>query len=268
MDNAGKHHISMSQEQRNLLLSWLFPLLLLIVWESASRAGLVRPHLVSSPSAVLAATLRLIADGTLFIHLLVSLRRAVIGWFIGASIGCSLGMAVGFSRFARFLLDRTIQMFRAIPFLALLPLVIVWFGVGETQKIFMVALAVSFPIYINTILGIRQLDPKLLELGRIQRLGDKEIVRNIILPGALPSILMGVRYSLASSWLALIISESIGADAGIGFMATDAREFLQTDVIILTVFIYAGIGVTADAAARFLERKLLSWHPAYAKKDF
>jgi sulfonate transport system permease protein len=268
MYSVGKYLLLWTREQRNLLLSWLFPVLLLITWEAASRAGLVRPHILSSPSAVLAATFRLATDGTLFIHLLVSLRRAVIGWCIGASIGCSLGMAVGFSQFARFLLDRTIQMFRAIPFLALLPLVIVWFGVGETQKIFMVALAVSFPIYINTILGIRQLDPKLLELGRIQRLGDKEIVKNIILPGALPSILMGVRYSLATSWLALIIGESVGASSGIGFMATDAREFLQTDVIILTVFIYAGIGVTADAGARFLERRLLSWHPSYAKRDY
>jgi sulfonate transport system permease protein len=130
----------------------------------------------------------------------------------------------------------------------------------------MVALAVSFPIYINTILGIRQIDPKLLELGRIQRLSNAEIVKSVILPGSLPSILMGVRYSLATSWLALIIGESIGASAGIGFMATDAREFLQTDVIILTVFIYAGIGVTADTSARFLERKFLSWHPSYAGK--
>ena len=171
--------------------------------------------------------------------------------------------SLSFSDPAEAAIDRSVQMIRAIPFLAALPLVIVWLGVGEAEKIFLVALGVTFPIYINTTLGIRQVDPKLLELGRVQGLSTLELIRRIILPGALPSILTGVRYALATAWLALVVAETIGAQSGIGFLAMDAREFLRTDVIVLTIVIYALIGVAADGIARFLERRLLAWHPNY-----
>jgi sulfonate transport system permease protein len=207
----------------------------------------------------------LIATGELPRHLSASLARAVAGFAIGGGIGFGLGVLVGFSRLAEVLLDRSIQMIRAIPFLALLPLVIVWFGVDETGKIFLVSLAVMFPIYINTVLGIRQIDPKLLELARVTGLSRLETVRRIILPGAMPSILTGIRYALATAWLALVIAETIATTQGIGFLAMDAREFLQTNVIVLTILIYAGIGVSADSLARILERGLLAWHPNYAK---
>jgi sulfonate transport system permease protein len=187
----------------------------------------------------------------------------VIGFAIGASVGFALGTLVGCSRFAEALIDRSVHMIRAIPFLALLPLVIVWLGVGEAEKIFLVALGVTFPIYINTTLGIRQLDPKLIELGRVQGLSSAQLIRRIVLPGALPSILTGVRYALATAWLALVVAETIGAQSGIGFLAMDAREFLRTDVIVLTIVIYALIGVVADSVARLLERRLLAWHPNY-----
>ncbi|MDR1945631.1 MAG: ABC transporter permease subunit [Desulfovibrio sp.] len=249
------------------LLSWMCPALLFTLLEILCRTGIIGPEIFPAPSKVVNTAFTLLTQGSLLHDLRVSLTRAAVGWCIGASVGFTLGLAVGFSPIARVLFDRTIQMIRAIPFLALLPLVIVWFGVGETQKIFMVALGVSFPIYINTTLGIRQIDPKLLELARVQRLRPYEIILRIILPGALPSILMGVRYSLATAWLALVIAETIGASAGIGFLAVDAREFLQTDVIVLTVLIYAMIGVTADAAARFLERHMLAWHANYAGKN-
>ncbi|KAA9001289.1 ABC transporter permease subunit [Affinibrenneria salicis] len=246
------------------ILSWLFPLLLFFVWEYASRAGWIAAELLPAPSKVLSTAIDLIQSGALQRDLLVSLSRAVAGWSIGASIGFLLGLTVGFSALAGALLDRTIQMMRAIPFLAMLPLVIVWVGVGEEQKIFMVALGVTFPVYINTTLGIRQLDPRLLELARVQKLGHFETIRRIVFPAALPSILTGVRYSLATAWLALVIAETVGASSGIGFLAVDAREFLQTDIIVLTIVIYAVIGMSADAIARALERHLLAWHPNYA----
>lgn len=245
------------------LLSWLAPLVLLIVWETLAQAGWLTPQVLPAPSKVARTAFKLVVNGSLLGDLGVSLLRAVTGFAIGGAVGFTLGVLVGFSRVAEAAIDRSVQMIRAIPFLAALPLVIVWLGVGEAEKIFLVALGVTFPIYINTVLGIRQVDPKLLELGRIQGLGTIQLIRRIILPGALPSILTGVRYALATAWLALVVAETIGAQSGIGFLAMDAREFLRTDVIILTIVIYALIGVLADAIARFLERRLLAWHPNY-----
>jgi sulfonate transport system permease protein len=245
------------------LLSWLAPVLLVIVWEWLAQAGWLSPQVLPAPSKVIRTAFKLATTGTLLNDLGVSLLRAAAGFTIGAAVGAGLGILVGFSRIAEAAIDRSVQMIRAIPFLAALPLVIVWLGVGEAEKIFLVALGVTFPIYINTVLGIRQVDPKLLELGRVQGLGAIQLIRRIILPGALPSILTGVRYALATAWLALVVAETIGAQSGIGFLAMDAREFLRTDVIVLTIVIYALIGVAADGIARFLERRLLAWHPNY-----
>lgn len=245
------------------LLSWLAPAVLVIVWEALAQAGWLTPQILPAPSKIIKTAFKLATTGTLLTDLGVSLARAAAGFAIGGAIGFALGTLVGFSRVAEAAIDRSVQMIRAIPFLAALPLVIVWLGVGEAQKIFLVALGVTFPIYINTTLGIRQVDPKLLELGRVQGLSTFELIRRIILPGALPSILTGVRYALATAWLALVVAETIGAQSGIGFLAMDAREFLRTDVIVLTIVIYAVIGVVADAIARFLEQRLLAWHPNY-----
>nr|WP_246207674.1 ABC transporter permease subunit [Bradyrhizobium rifense] len=246
-----------------LLLSWLAPVALVIVWEWLAQAGWLSPQVLPAPSKVIRTAFKLATTGTLLNDLGVSLLRAAAGFAIGSVVGAVLGTLVGFSRIAEAAIDRSVQMIRAVPFLAVLPLVIVWLGVGETQKIFLVALGVTLPIYINTVLGIRQVDPKLLELGRVQGLSSIELIRRIILPGALPSILTGVRYALATAWLALVVAETIGAQSGIGFLAMDAREFLRTDVIVLTIVIYALIGVAADSIARFLERRLLAWHPNY-----
>ncbi|MGJ4998833.1 ABC transporter permease subunit [Bradyrhizobium sp. HKCCYLS3077] len=244
-------------------LSWLAPVLLILIWEAAAQGGYLSPQVLPAPSKVVRTAFKLTTQGTLLNDLGVSLLRAAAGFAIGGAVGFALGILVGFSRIAEALIDRSIQMIRAIPFLAVLPLVIVWLGVGEAEKVFLVALGVTFPIYINTTLGIRQVDPKLLELGRVQALSTLQLIRRIILPGALPSILTGVRYALATAWLALVVAETIGAQSGLGFLAMDAREFLRTDVIVLTIVIYALIGVGADLIARWLERRLLAWHPNY-----
>ena len=244
-------------------LSWVGPIVLVIVWEAAAQTGFLSPQVLPAPSKIVRTAIKLATIGSLFNDLGISLLRAIAGFAIGGGVGFALGILVGFSRLAHALIDRSVQMIRAIPFLALLPLVIVWLGVGEAEKIFLVALGVTFPIYINTTLGIRQVDPKLVELGRVQGLSALQLIRRIVLPGALPSILTGVRYALATAWLALVVAETIGAQSGIGFLAMDAREFLRTDVIVLTIVIYALIGVAADSIARLLEQRLLAWHPNY-----
>lgn len=247
--------------------SWLIPVALLLAWEAAARFGGVSPQVLPAPSKVVQTAAKLIGSGELPIDLGVSLLRAAAGFVIGGSVGFGLGTLVGFSHGAAVALDRSVQMVRAVPFLAVLPLVIVWLGIGEEAKVFLVSLSVVFPIYNNTVLGIRQVDPKLMELGRVRGLNRRQLIRRIVLPGAMPSVLTGVRYALASAWLALVVAETIAATSGIGFLAMDAREFLRTDVIVMTILIYALIGVAADGVARLLERRLLAWHPNFARGD-
>jgi sulfonate transport system permease protein len=157
-------------------------------------------------------------------------------------------------------------MLRNIPHLSLIPLVILWFGIGEEAKLFLVALGVFFPIYLNTLHGIKTIDPQLLEMGKSYGMTNWMLFRKIIFPGALPSILVGLRFALGIMWLTLIVAETIAAQSGIGYMAMQAREFMQVDVVVLAILIYALLGKLADAAARGLERRCLSWHPAFQIK--
>jgi sulfonate transport system permease protein len=247
------------------VLSWGAPVALLAAWELLARVGVIGTVILPAPSVVFATAKSLLVSGELQVNLLASLQRAVLGFAIGASTGLLLGIAVGFSRLLDALLDRSIQTIRAVPFLAITPLVLVWFGVGNSAQVFLIALGSTFPMYLNTSLGIRQVDPKLVEMARVMGLSGARLVLYTILPGALPSILNGVRLSLTTSWLALVVAESLGAESGIGFLATNAREFLQTDVMVLVIVLYALIGMGSDQLARFLERRLLAWHPNYAK---
>jgi sulfonate transport system permease protein len=193
----------------------------------------------------------------------VSFWRAFVGFVIGGGIGFALGLANGLSRRSDLIFDSTLQMVRNIPHLALIPLVILWFGIDEGAKIFLVALGVFFPIYINTQHGIRTVDPQLVEMGRTYGMSPATLFWRVILPGALPSIFVGLRYALGIMWLTLIVAETISASAGIGYMAMQAREFLLVDVVVLSILIYALLGKVADSTARLLERWCLAWHPAF-----
>jgi sulfonate transport system permease protein len=161
------------------------------------------------------------------------------------------------------LLDSSFQMLRNIPALALIPLVILWFGIDETAKVFLIAVSVFFPVYLNTFHGIRNVDPGLIEMGRSYGLAGWPLYRHVILPGALSSILVGLRFSLGLMWVILIVAETISAQAGIGYLTMNAREFLQTDIVLVGILLYAALGKLADLAARALERWWLRWHPGY-----
>jgi sulfonate transport system permease protein len=249
-------------------LSWGTPLALLLLWELAARAGVIKASVLPAPSGVLETASTLLRSGELQANLLASVQRAALGFSIGAGVGLTLGVLVGLFRPVDAVLDRTIQIIRAVPFLAIIPLVIVWLGVGEASKVLLIALGSAFPMYLNTSLGIRQVEPKLLEMARVMGLSGFELIAYAVLPGALPSILNGLRLAMTTSWLALVGAETVGATAGLGFLAMNAREFLQTDVIVLVIFLYAFIGIASDQWARFLERRLLAWHPNYAKSRF
>ena len=255
---------------RQLLLSdaasWIVPALLLLVWQATAQLGLLPTNVLPAPSEVVAAAWRLTVTGELPVNLLVSAKRAVIGFLIGGSLAFAFGLLNGVSRIGEKLTDTTFQMIRNIPNLAMVPLVILWFGIEDSARVFLVALGVFFPIYINTYHGIRTADAQLVEMGRSYGMSNWELFRQVILPGALPSIFVGLRYALGIMWLTLIVAETIAANAGIGYMATNAREFMQLDVVVLAILIYALLGKLADSTARFLERTALQWHPAFQAK--
>jgi sulfonate transport system permease protein len=244
---------------------WILPLLILVVWEALSRAGYIRGNVLPAPSAVAAALGRVVASGELFENVLVSTLRALTGLAIGGTIGFALGIANGLSLVSRTATDTTLQMIRNIPHLALIPLVILWFGIDEQAKIFLVALGVFFPIYVNTLLGIHSIDTQLVEMARTYGMSNLSLFRRVILPGALPSIFVGLRYALGIMWLTLIVAETISASSGLGYMAMQGREFLMIDVVVLSILIYALLGKLADIVARLLERIWLQWHPSYQK---
>ena len=243
---------------------WLVPAAILAGWQIAAQTGWLSTRILPAPSAVLAALWELASSGELLTHLQASFARAAIGFAIGGGIGFFFGLINGCWRVAENLFDTTLQMVRNVPHLALIPLVILWFGIDEGGKIFLVALGVFFPVYLNTFHGIRSVDAALVEMGRSYGLSGWALFRHVILPGALPNILVGVRYSLGFMWLTLIVAETIAASSGIGYMAMNAREFLQTDVVVLAILLYAVLGKLADVAARLLERRLLRWNNAYA----
>ncbi|TPK90977.1 MULTISPECIES: ABC transporter permease subunit [unclassified Mesorhizobium] len=250
----------------NSLAGWLLPAAIIAGWEIASRAGLIPANVLPAPSAVAEAFWRLTLSGELIRNIGVSTLRALSGFAIGGSIGFALGLANGLSTLSRGLTDTTLQMIRNIPHLALIPLVILWFGIDEEAKLFLVALGVFFPIYVNTLLGIQGVDPQLVEMGRVYGLDRRALFFRVILPGALPSIFVGLRYALGIMWLTLIVAETIAASSGLGYMAMQAREFLLIDVVVLSILIYALLGKLADSLARLLERLSLGWHPAFQKR--
>jgi len=247
------------------LMQWIVPVVIILIWQAASSAGLVPARVLPAPSDVVLAGWKLALSGELARNIAVSFWRAGAGFLIGGSIGFAFGLANGLSQLSSKLTDTTLQMVRNVPHLALIPLVILWFGIDETAKLFLVALGVFFPVYLNTLHGIRSVDPQLIEMGRVYGMSDAELFRRVIFPGALPSIFVGIRFALGIMWLTLIVAETIAASSGLGYMAIQAREFMLIDVVVLSILIYALLGKLADSASRLLERLTLAWHPAFQK---
>ncbi|MBQ4768374.1 aliphatic sulfonate ABC transporter permease SsuC [Pectobacterium versatile] len=242
---------------------FLLPVTLLVAWQISVEFGWLYNRILPAPSSVITAGWSLIASGELWQHLAISGWRALIGFAIGGSIGLVLGFITGLSRWGERLLDSSVQMIRNVPHLALIPLVILWFGIDEAAKIFLVALGTLFPVYLNTYHGIKNIDRGLLEMARSYGLSGISLFSQVVLPGALPSIMVGIRFALGFMWLTLIVAETISANSGIGYLAMNAREFLQTDVVVVAIILYALLGKLADISAQGLERIWLRWNPAY-----
>lgn len=240
----------------------LAPIGIILLWQAGSSLGIIPARILASPLAILETAWALIASGELGRHLLISLGRVVIGTSAAITAGVILGLIAGLSRLGEDAVDATLQMLRTIPFLAVIPLFILWFGIDEAPKVGLVALGAFFPVYVNLFAGVRGVDLKLIEAGRVCELSRAGLIWNIVLPGALPSFFVGLRYAFGVAWLSLVAAEQINAQSGIGHLIMDAREFFRTDVIMVALMVYSLLGLVTDGIVRVLERRALAWRPS------
>jgi len=241
------------------ILRWSSPPALVVLWQLLSASGLIPGDVLPAPQLILDAGWQLIQNGKLVEALQVSGLRVIEGLLLGGCVGVALGVAVGLSPWVEATVDPPLQMLRALPHLGLIPLFILWFGIGELAKVNLVALGVAFPLYLNTFSAIRQVDPKLLETADILGFSLWQRLRIILLPSAAPQVLVGLRQSLAIAWLTLIVAEQINADKGIGYLINNARDFLRIDIIIFCLTVYALLGIITDALVRTLEHRALRY---------
>lgn len=235
------------------------PVIILIIWQLAGVFGLVSKTVLPTPLDIFLAFQELIKTGELFGHLSISVFRAAAGFFIGGGLGIILGTIVGFSTRSEQYLDPPVQMLRTVPHLAVAPLFVLWFGFGETSKVLLIADGAFFPLYVNAFLGIRGVDSKLFDVARVLEFSKRKLITKLILPSALPNLLLGARLSLGVAWVSLVVAELMGSTEGIGYMIMDARQFSNTDIVFVGIIIFAFVGKFSDSLVRLLEAKFLRW---------
>lgn len=246
------------------LHAWILPVLLLVIWQIAGSLGWIGPNLLPTPYAIVRQFFNLVVSGEMLDHFRISFIRAMLGFVLGGLAGFLLGISTGLGKIVERTLDPSLQMLRTVPLLSLIPLFILWFGIGEFSKTLMISLGAFFPVYVNTFLGIRSVDMKLFEVSRIFQFSKWQQIHKVIIPAALPNILLGVRLSLGVSWLVLVVAEMMGTSAGIGYMIQDARAYSQTDVVFVGIIIFAIIGKLSDSVVRVLEKRWLRWREIYS----
>lgn len=251
------------EKVNDVVIGSIVPLLILVIWQVSGDLGLYSPSFLPTPLQIAAEFRTLIGSGELSRHLAISLQRAVIGFLIGGSIGLLFGFFVGFVQKLEVLLDPSFQMLRMIPHLAIAPLIILWFGFGEVSKIVIIASGAFFPMYIYTFLGIRNVDYKLFEVARVLNFSKMKQIFRLILPAALPGILLGLRLSVAISWLGLVVAELIGSQEGVGFLINYGKQNSSAELIFVGVIIFAVVGKLVDSLVRWLERRWLSWRDSF-----
>ncbi|MET9757996.1 ABC transporter permease [Streptomyces sp. NPDC006372] len=235
------------------------PAAVLTLWILASAAGLLDPGAIPAPWTVLETGSRLWSEGTLPDDILTSLQRAATGFSIGLTVGILLALASGLTRTGEALIDGTVNLNRAIPTLGLIPLFILWLGIGETFKIAIIAIVVYIPIYLNTHAALSGIDSRFVELAEVQGLSKFQFIRQVVVPGALPGFFVGLRLGVTGSWLGLVVLEQINATSGLGYMMFQAQNYGQTDVILVGLVVYGIFGLISDSAVRLIERRVLSW---------
>lgn len=258
--------ISQSSGKRRryrLLSGFILPVIIIIIWQLIGSLEWVTKTVLPTPWEIILAAKNLAVSGVLFTNMKVSIIRAACGFVIGGGLGLALGTLVGLSAKSESLLDPTLQMVRTIPHLAITPLFILWFGLGEESKILLIGLGAFFPLYVNTFLGIRKVDAKLFEVARILEFSKWKQIKLLIVPSALPNILLGIRLSLGAAWLSLVVAELMGSTSGLGYMMMDARQFSNTDIVFVGIIIFAIVGKLTDSLVRLMEKHFLKWQDTY-----
>lgn len=245
------------------LQALIFPLLILLLWQTAGSTGLLSPSLLPTPWEIGKQFILLAGNGKLLIHLEASVIRAVMGFALGGSLALIIGLTTGLSKLVEELLDPSLQMMRTVPLLSIIPLFILWFGVGQLSQVLLIALGAFFPLYVNTFTGVRNVDRKLYEVALVLQYSRMQQISRLIIPAALPNILLGIRLSLGIAWLCLVVAELMGASSGIGYMISDARQYSQTAIVFVGIGIFAAVGKLSDSLVRLLESRLLRWRETY-----
>ncbi|MFI7413117.1 ABC transporter permease [Streptomyces sp. NPDC049627] len=239
------------------------PVAILIAWEILARVGVVSKTYAPAPTSIVQSAADLWQQGVLGPDLAISLQRAGIGLAIGLTVGVVAGVLGGLLRSGEYLFNGVVQVLNTIPLLAVLPLMIVWFGIDELTKVLLISFGAGVPMYLNLFAAIRGVDQRLIEMARTTGAGTWRLVTRVLVPGALPGFLVGLRFSLAYSVLGLVAAETVNADKGLGFLITQGQTYLQTNQVFVGLVIYSLLGLLADQFVRVLERVLLRWRPSY-----
>lgn len=263
----GKRVTTIQKQLIVMLRGLILPVAVVAIWQFVGSFGLVSKTLLPTPWEILGSFTDLIVTGELWGHMEISIWRAATGFVIGAGLGLFLGLLVGFSNKTEHFMDPSLQMLRTVPHLAVAPLFILWFGFGETSKILLIAKGAFFPIYVNTFLGIRGVDSKLFDVARVLEFSRLKLITKLIIPAALPNILLGIRLSLGVAWLGLVVAELMGSSEGIGYMIMDARQFSNTEVVFVGIIIFALVGKLTDSVVRFFETRLLKWQDHFSGEN-
>ncbi|UJF36387.1 ABC transporter permease [Paenibacillus hexagrammi] len=252
-----------SDKWKQIVRGSILPLLVLVIWQISGSLGFVSKTMLPTPYEIWLAFYDLLRSGELFRHLEISIWRAAVGFLLGGSLGLVFGLLVGLFRKLEHSVDPSIQMLRTVPHLAITPLFILWFGFGEFSKILLIAKGAFFPLYVQTFLGIRSVDSKLFDVARVLEFSKFKQVTKLVLPAALPNILLGLRLSIGVAWLGLVVAELMGSSEGVGYLILDARQFSQTAIVFVGIIIFAIVGKGSDSLVRILEKRLLKWRDSF-----
>jgi sulfonate transport system permease protein len=258
-------------QRRQRRLSWarglLLPILLLILWEISVKTGVFPSNLLPAPSTVIATLLELAFSGELFRHIGMTIYRVFLGFLLGSIFATIFGALTGYSREIHQLLDPLLQALRNIPSLAWVPLFILWMGIYETSKIMLIAVGVFFPVYLNLMSGIKGVDRKLVEVGKVYRLSGFQLLRRVFLPATIPEYIVGLRSGLGLGWMFVVAAEIMGASQGLGFLLIDGETTGRPDIIMVSILLFAILGKISDMGLAVIGKRLLKWQDAYASNS-